>query len=259
MIKSFEVQLKRMAVCVIGTGAVCVAYAKTSQDYVKNGLVAMWDGHENAGVFNHRADATTWVDLVNGLEIPIPDWVTIEDHSLYSATVPGTTKSNIPSLSSIKGLSSSDTAWTIEVVQQGFDWTFTDSPGNLQYVFSTPRGSLGYRRFEANGFYFYGPCDATQISVQNWAHKTAKVKDRHTMSAKLGANKSTCSIWMDGVKDTVDYNGSYTAARPSVFKFFANSRMDMRVFAIRVYNRALTQEEITANRAVDVARFDNGD
>ncbi|MBQ1429034.1 MAG: hypothetical protein IIZ06_05145, partial [Kiritimatiellae bacterium] len=35
----------------------------TARDYVQDGLVAMWDGIENAGWGQHDASATTWKDL----------------------------------------------------------------------------------------------------------------------------------------------------------------------------------------------------
>ena len=36
----------------------------TARDYVQTGLVAMWDGIENAGWGAHDPNATTWKDLV---------------------------------------------------------------------------------------------------------------------------------------------------------------------------------------------------
>lgn len=36
----------------------------TTKSYVQNGLLAMWDGIENAGFGVHDPDATYWVDLV---------------------------------------------------------------------------------------------------------------------------------------------------------------------------------------------------
>ena len=47
----------------------------TAKDYVQDGLVAMWDGIENAGWGVHDLSATTWVNLAGG---------SIEDISLYT-------------------------------------------------------------------------------------------------------------------------------------------------------------------------------
>lgn len=239
--------------------AVCgslVASAKSASDYVQSGLVAQWDGVENAGPGLHLADTTKWVDLVKGVEVELPAWVAVEGTSLYSTA----DKSHVAkTIASIEGLSSSDATWTIEIVQQGCGWRFTDNFYNLQGVFSTPRGQFGFRQNKDNGFYFYGPSSATQVSLQDWNPAAKKVADLHTMSAVLGTSKATCSIWMDGVKDTVNYNAGNTVNNPTVFSFFGNPRMDIRVYSIRVYNRSLSTEEVAANRAVDVARFVDGD
>ena len=248
--------MKRL-IAVAMVAACAVAQAETTGDYVQGGLVACWDGYENSGPSDgHRSDATKWIDCVQGAEVDLPAWVTVENCSLYSAADPSHV--GVP-LASIEGLSSADAAWTIEVVQQSDGWVKTDSYGNLQNVFSTPRGSLGYRQNNAKGFYFLGANTATQLSLQNWVHASANIADQHTMSAVLGTSKAACKIWMDGAAGTVNYNGGYNTGYGTDFKFFENLRMGVRVYAIRVYNRALTQDEIAANRAVDVKRFVDGD
>ena len=47
--------------------ALWTSSSPTAKNYVQDGLVAMWDGIENAGWGVHDATATTWVDLVSGL------------------------------------------------------------------------------------------------------------------------------------------------------------------------------------------------
>ena len=39
----------------------------SAKSYVQDGLVAMWDGIENAGWGVHDASATTWTDLIGGI------------------------------------------------------------------------------------------------------------------------------------------------------------------------------------------------
>ena len=39
----------------------------SARDYVQDGLIAMWDGIENAGWGIHDPNATTWIDLIGGL------------------------------------------------------------------------------------------------------------------------------------------------------------------------------------------------
>ena len=43
----------------------------TAKDYVQSGLVAMWDGIENAGWGTHDASATTWKELISGTDCAI--------------------------------------------------------------------------------------------------------------------------------------------------------------------------------------------
>ena len=52
------------------------AWAKsgyTAKDYVQDGLIAMWDGIENAGWGVHDPNATVWKDLIgSGYDFQIP-------------------------------------------------------------------------------------------------------------------------------------------------------------------------------------------
>ena len=48
----------------IGAWAKSGGGVPTAKDYVQDGLVAMWDGIENAGLGMHDPNATTWKDLI---------------------------------------------------------------------------------------------------------------------------------------------------------------------------------------------------
>jgi hypothetical protein len=48
----------------MGVGATMLKQGKTARDYVQSGLVAMWDGIENAGWETHNSAAITWKDLI---------------------------------------------------------------------------------------------------------------------------------------------------------------------------------------------------
>ena len=55
-------------------GARTAAWAKsgpTAKDYVQDGLIAMWDGIENAGWGVHDPNATVWKDLVGSYDIQL--------------------------------------------------------------------------------------------------------------------------------------------------------------------------------------------
>ena len=51
----------------------------TAKDYVQDGLIAMWDGIENAGWGVHDPNATVWKDLVGGYDLTVPPSLTWMD------------------------------------------------------------------------------------------------------------------------------------------------------------------------------------
>ena len=60
--------------------------APTAKSYVQDGLIAMWDGIENAGVGVHDASATTWKDLSgNNNDLVLQNGAHFDVNSLVSA------------------------------------------------------------------------------------------------------------------------------------------------------------------------------
>ena len=62
--------------------AFCIATPAAA--YIQDGLVACWDGVENAGTGVHDAGATVWKDLVAGREFTLTD-VTVNDNCMTFA------------------------------------------------------------------------------------------------------------------------------------------------------------------------------
>ena len=56
--------------------------AETTDDYIQDGLVACWDGVENAGRLTHESDTTNWVDVVGG-HIFRMNKATVRDNAMY--------------------------------------------------------------------------------------------------------------------------------------------------------------------------------
>lgn len=59
--------------------------AYTASDYVQDGLVAMWDGIENAGWGVHDNNATVWKDLVGTQDMVLSQFGSFSDDSLVCA------------------------------------------------------------------------------------------------------------------------------------------------------------------------------
>jgi hypothetical protein len=57
------------AVCCVAS----TAFAYDSSSYVQSGLIAQWDGINNAGTGTHDPTATTWKDLKGSLDMTLTD------------------------------------------------------------------------------------------------------------------------------------------------------------------------------------------
>ncbi len=264
-----SVPLKR-GVLACFAALVCLAGAANtvgSTAYVQAGLKAHWDGIDNTmtnGVRFHDPAATNWCDLSGQTNnVWLPDYVSVESNALYSSVITNlstsidNSKVGIrPELSKLNGLNhgTNDPPFTVEVVMQRVQWRYTDNYYNLQNVFSTPRGTAGYRNNETNGFYFFGPTSKSNLSLMNW-YPDARADEMHTVSVVFGNSTGTSILRMDGVQNTIDMNDYYTTAWNTNFVFFGNIRADIRVHAIRVYDRVLTQYELERNALIDRIRF----
>ena len=232
------------------------AFSLDSTSYVSSGLVAQWDGIDNVGRGVHSAAPTVWKDLVGSGDVTIPYWVEVRDNSLVS--VGDTVTRTAPTLSSIAGITGDDV--TIEVVARRVRWTKTDNYLNLQSVISSPWGDFGYRLQYDNRFFSLLPpngSNVTQTRLYNIIDSSNLATMRQTMSARITRNSTDAvnDFVISGAKATLNYDNTHTGTLPSVWTFFNNTRTEVEFFAIRVYNRRLTDEELAANAAIDQRRF----
>ncbi len=238
-----------------------------STAYVQAGLKAHWDGIDNTmtnGVRFHDPAATNWCDLSGQAnDVWLPDYVAVESNALYSSVITNlstsidNSKVGIrPELSKLNGLNhwTNDPPFTVEVVMRRARWYYNDNHYNLQHAFNTPRGTVGYRFNETNGFFYFGPESKSKLRLMNW-FPAALADEMHTVSVVFGSSTGTSILRMDGVQNTIDMNEYYTTAWNTNFVFFGNIRADIRLHAIRVYDRVLTQYELERNALIDRTRF----
>ena len=228
--------------------------------YVSDGLVLQYDALEPGD------DASVWKNLAAtgaAYDLALPSWVTHEYGAFRSSVIRGLTQSGqinssknglTPGFATVDGITSETAATTVEIVMQRLAWPYTDNYYNLQSVLTTPRGSFGYRYNELNGHYVMVPTSTTQLQLYN-LRPGASAKALKTVTATLGVGQT--SILFDGVDYAASNWGvdSHTSAWPDRYAFFGNLRTDVRICAIRLYNRRLTAEEIAANAALDGLRF----
>ena len=217
----------------------------TSQD----GLVAQWDGIENAGPGLHDDAAATWVDISAAKK---GGDFTVNAGDVFTANALRVlSKPNQKYVTGSLGL----TAMTVEVVAMRTE------------------GAVSIRRFDVPG---------GDTTFESWSSETEGLLERiggtrlHTV-AKTASNNTRYTFvtrydvaggyhdFLTSVNDTVtratptyaqaaqptDTNGRTIPDQLEFFKLATN----ITFFAVRIYNRRLTDVELARNRHLDCARF----
>ena len=201
--------------------------------YVTDGLIAMWDGEWNAGGGVHDPNATVWTDLGgNGYNFEIPssgasfadDCVTLNNSSLST---------------SLQEVARPE--FTIECVAESYGgtgaWLWLKNPawvgGSLVGWLSNGRcyfpwyeiGNLGGQGLAYAGLVWAGSNQVLYKDANAIASTARSIDSRNVLS----------SIYIG------EYNGE--------------KKTTMNCHCVRLYSRALASEEISANYAIDKARF----
>ena len=222
----------------------------SAKSYAQNGLVAMWDGIENAGWGRHDATAEEWVDLSgNGFNLsPTPfDFVTWSENS---ARVKATTG----------------------MCAYG-DFRFTDRNLTIEFISNIPiagnnRGVIAINRTGGwNQMLFGFRIAASSIYLgYNGNQTNVGIHDKPislTLSCEdVSQTSIAVSCYLKGVSTrqlTAVTSSTHTAGNK--IELFKTSHYDWGgglsgdLFRAAVYSRALTAEEIAYHYAVDKARF----
>ena len=236
---------------IIGTAAGCIAGAAfadavcTSASYVQDGLVAQWDGIDNAivnGNRTHNASATVWKDLIGNLDL------TLTADGSWSANGNALVANGIAA----KCATAAPDYKTIEVV-----YKMTNNVGSILF---SGGGSMKFVVFDkinnaSNyvGFAGVKPYDryAHAFNASEICFASAQYSDSGSTSglyenAERMATGTKPDSWTAGEGISVGgrYHSSYGA--------YAWSG---EVYAIRLYNRRLTAYEMAHNYRVDCKRF----
>jgi len=242
-----SVIVRHSVLCLLGAGLsfglAPTCFGIGSSSYVQSGLIAHWDGIENAGVGKHDAAATVWKDLKNGREFSLTG-VTVEDDRLVFA---GTS-------SSYGLLPLADTTATFNVVGAG---------GTIEVVLRSADGAsaVALQSTTASGVVIsrFNTCSIFSISSKpysTWYWKT------ETNTVSVGYSSATpVSIAANGsdkaFSDKKEYWGSDNSTGTMIGTRVSRNNYHFKgsIYAIRLYDRALTDEERLANARVDSMRF----
>ena len=213
----------------------------TARDYVQDGLIAMWDGIENAGLCVHDPNATVWKDLTgSGYNFQIPTvGVEIKKNCIskdlgasLSTLLPETSRQEF-SVEIVTNIISCDSGVGI-IWAANPEWIggFLFHRSSMMIQFYYPWKVLKQLNYSDN-------IGITKSWSINWNPSAQNLFCNNSILASTQNkidNRNILSRWFLG-----DYNGN------------RNSKVDY--YCIRLYSRALTDEEIAANYAIDKARF----
>ena len=235
-------------VCGVISAAVALgaasAWAAGTSSYVQDGLIACWDGIENAGAGTHDGDATVWKDVKGGYEFSLTGVAVDDDRMTFAGTS-----------SSYGTLSAADTTSTFVAAKNGtMEIVYASRTGSGTQVLlqSTESAGLAFGLLGGNTIlpYTNGGAKAMKYSFTSGSW-TNSVAVRYTSGAPASAIANGSAIISSG-EDTWVNPGSVTfiGKRASDAAAFSGS-----IYCIRLYSRQLTDAEIAANQAIDQIRF----
>ena len=244
-----------MGALLVALVVVCMpgdAHAEVSaRSYVQNGLIAQWDGIENAGWGVHDASAAKPVELVSGIETELVGTMPAGERSFTFGN--GYLHFNSEAIKNAVNAGQ----LTVEIV--------TKETGSFQ-------GNGGFVAFgkATRGFWFYQGQGAF-ISTYSYHAAVSGEYKNYALSAH---NVTTFSFLLSsGVEDsTLGVDGASPYAWAKIYRYatdmtdtdcylgtiagnWLNTKAKAHVFSIRVYSRKLSTAEVTANGAIDRLRF----
>ena len=219
-----------------------------ASSYVQNGLVACWDGIENAGAGVHNPAATVWKDIVGGYEFALTGVTVDADRMTFAGDA-----------TSYGILSAAGTTATFGVAMNGtLEIVYVSRNGaSNQMLLQTPSSVGTAFGFFKNGndycIYPYSGSGGPPAFPFDSGSVTNSVSVRFTSGAPVSAMANGTDVPSQGRKGAWTTTGEVTTLGTRTSK--ANYHFPGSIYCIRLYNRKLTNSEIAANHAIDQLRF----
>ena len=233
--------------------------------YITDGLIAMWDGEWNAGPGKHDENATVWKDLVGTRDLVVRAGCGFNENSLICSSERTTndaagntmpmTGSQIMTVEICynatgyyvwrnESLFSAGTfsAYGVKMLKSGYSGlvVWQDKRETDLYMGGTDINITGLRQVQI----VFNP-ESYQSVLVGKVHKNGIEYNMDVKKAETGSG----TICMRGIHvfGAANANGSPSSKDDlSMYGY---------VYAIRLYSRALTEEELAANYAIDKERF----
>ena len=230
----------------------------TARDYVQDGLIAMWDGIENAGWGTHDPNATVWKDLVGNYDGTVGANVVVMDNCMSfngtkgeaNAVKVGKVTFGSPQFVTFEAVFIKDHDAEVSAYNEAV-FGQTESRTSMVTMFVKSRLSVQYVKLGTS----------TTLGIN---YGSAPFGLREMMSASFRYASDKIQLFKDGVVVASQSNDSTPIDMSSTsYNFYIGGdaynpeeyTLLGRVFNLRIYNRALTAEEIAYNYNVDKERF----
>ncbi len=226
-------------------------FAVTARSYVQNGLIAQWDGVENAGYGVHVSSTNKWVDVVGGRAF-----------TLYGATTVGDDRMTFAGATSSYGeLSAADTTATFTAARNGtLEIVYrATSTAETQFMLQSSTGnsnnkSLTFSIWKTTSIIAASGTASAKSPIFTFTSGTATnlVAVRYSSGGTVNAVANGTPL----VSPSDNYWGTDSTGKTFLGKRLSNaSPFGGSIYCIRLYNRQLTDDEIAANQAIDSLRF----
>ena len=210
--------------------------------YVQRGLVACWDGGENAGLGHHLPETDRWTDLSGTYSFALTDTTVGLDGMIFALG------------SSIGIMSSADSQATFGKVKPGtaevVEYTANNPSGSRSVVISSGMGpGVFIGQYGGNVLANVAREDSYAF---NWRGTT------NTVSVAYDANRHATGAWANAAplgKGSNTDNTTVTSDGTVGNRTTKDAPFRGTVYCIRLYSAVLTDEELARNRAIDRVRF----
>ena len=218
-------------------------FGLSARSYIQRGLVANWDGIENAGRYGeHRESITAWKDLVAGATWTLPaDAVVGEDCVTYAG--------------SAASWKTDYAAATISKVRNG----------TLEAAFYVAEACSGQILFGGREYRVSMRAESSADKLTLSAGGGSSQNVPMAVCPILGLKNTACVTFLSDTPQTAYTNGFETTFsgvnRIDTSSSTVTSGKDLKgsIYAMRMYGVALTADEARYNAAVDAVRFKGAD
>ena len=216
------------------------AWAKsgyTAKDYVQDGLVAMWDGIENAGFGVHDSVARTWKDLIGVHDFVLPAGISFgEDCALFTKSA---------------GKEQSWGFYDNEILTTEICGKHTSTSVGFAFQFTNGvacKRMFAYLSTNNRGFQF--------ISMGNTMNRPA-FGIRWSVAATFNSVSIQTETFYNGQSSPMNTRTTSWGAKRACIGYYKNDTYAFvgEICSVRLYSRAITSAEVAANYAIDKARF----